>query len=142
MKVNIVYQSKYGNGKVCVDHLTEALKGQGNEVHVFSVLESDPRSLPEADLYVFSCPTHARSIPGKTKKFIKRAPVLGEGTRYTALTTYASKTFVLEQMDKLAGKKGWVKATDGLSLVVTSAKGPLEEGYQQKLDDFAARIGQ
>jgi flavodoxin len=71
MKINIVYESKYGNGKQCVDHLQNVIRKQGHDVATFSVRETKPDVLPPADLYVFSAPTQIGKPARKMRKFLK-----------------------------------------------------------------------
>jgi multimeric flavodoxin WrbA len=123
-----------------VEYLQDVLSNMGNDVETHYVRDTDPKSLAPADLFVLSAPTHARSIPGKMKKFMKKADSLGGGARYAAMTTFNDKSFVLEQMDKRLSSKGAVKAAEGIQIRVGGMKGPLEEGYQQKLDEFASRL--
>ena len=75
MKVSIAYESKYGNGKKCVDYLQNAITKKGHDVTTFSVREQDPKSLPNADLYIFSSPTQVGGPAGKMKKFLKNMPI-------------------------------------------------------------------
>ena len=141
MKVCIAYESKYGNGKKMMDHLQDALKGKGHEVQVCSVREIKPQALPQADLYVFSSPTHVGGPTGKMKKFLKKMEISQKGAKYALSTTHMdpnSKT--LEKMDALVQPKSMTKVTDGLQVKVAGMKGPLEEGWEQKVEAFASEL--
>ena len=141
MKVCIAYESKFGNGKKCVDYLHGAIIKKGHEVQTFSVREVKPNSLPQADLYIFSSPTHIGSPPGKIKKFLKKLEIKQEGAKYALITTHMDPNAkTLQKMEELIKPKGMTKVTDGLKIKVTGMKGPLEEGYEQKLEDFATKI--
>ena len=141
MKVCIAYMSKYGNGKKCVEHLQNTMTKHGHEVETHSVRDIKPNSLPQADLYVFSTPTHMGNASGKMKKFLKKLEIKPEGAKYALITTLMDpKTKSLQTMDELLKSTGMTKVSAGLKIKVGGMKGPLEEGYQQKLDEFASEI--
>jgi flavodoxin len=102
MKVFIAYESKFGNGKKCVDHLQSVIIKKGHEAHSFSVRDIKPSELPEADLYVFSSPTHVGGPPGKIKKFLKKMDVKAEGAKYALMTTHMDpNTKTLQKMEAI-----------------------------------------
>ena len=141
MKIYIAYESKYGNGRRCVEYLQNTLTKKGHDVKVSSIREIKSNILPEADLYIFSSPTHIGSIPRKMKKFLKKLEVKREGAKYALITTYLDpKTKTLQIMEDLLQPKGLNKVSDGLKIKVMSMKGPLEDDYEKKLDDFAKDI--
>jgi flavorubredoxin len=141
MKVHILYESKFGNGKKLVDYLENVISEKGHEVKSISLRDIKPKSLPQSDLYIFSSPTHVGSPPGIVKKFLKKMDVPGEGKKYALMATYMDpKTKTLEKMETLIQPKGMTKASDGIKIKVNGMKGPLEEGYKEKLDGFASKI--
>ena len=141
MKACIVYESKYGNGKKCVEHLQDIMSKTGHDVETFSVREVKPNELPQADIYVFSTPTQIGSPARKMKKFLKKLEVKQEGAKYALMTTHSSdKTNALQKMENFLQPIGMTKITDGLKIKVTGMKGPLESGYEEKLDAFAKDI--
>lgn len=140
MKVCIAYESKFGNGKKCVDYLHGTMIKRGHEVQTFSIREIKPNSLPQADLYVFSTPTHVGGPPGKTKKFLNKLDIK-QGAKYALMTTHMDPNAkTLQKMEGLLQPKRLTKTTDGLMIKVTGMKGPLEEGYEEKLEDFATKL--
>ena len=57
------------------------------------------------------------------------------------MTTYMDpKTKIIQKMDEILQTKGMTKVSDGLKIKVTGMKGPLEEDYKQKLEEFATEI--
>ncbi len=141
MKVYIAYESKYGNGKTCVEHLQAFMNKKGHDVEISSVREIKPKSLPGADLYIFSSPTHVGGPPGKMKKFLKNLEIKQKGAKYALITTCLDPNpKTLQIMEKLLQPTGMTKVTNGIKIKVTGMKGPLEEGYQKKLEDFATEI--
>lgn len=141
MKVCIAYESKYGNGKKCVEYLQDTMSKTGHDVETFSVRETQPELLPQADIYVFSAPTQIGSPARKMKKFLKKLDIKQEGAKYALMTTYLNpKATTLQKMENFLQPIGMTKITDGLKIKVTGMKGPLEEGYEKKLDAFANDI--
>lgn len=141
MKVCIAYESKFGNGKKCVDYLHGIFVKNGHEVETKSVKEIKPNSLPQADLYIFSSPTHVGGPPGKIKKFLKKLDVKQENAKYALIATHMDpNSKILQKMEKILEPKKMTKITEGLQIRVTGMKGPLEEGYEEKIDNFAKEI--
>ena len=141
MKICIAYESKFGNGKGCMEYLQSVMSKKGHDVEMFSVREREPTSLPPADLYIFSSPTQIGSPAGKMKKFLKKLEISQEGAKYALVVTHLNpKANTLEKMEKLLQPKEIIKVTDGLMIKVTGLKGPLESGYKEKLDTFAEDI--
>ena len=138
MKVCIAYESKYGNGQKCVEHLKDIISKKGHAVDLFSVRDVKPNELLQDDIYVFSAPTQIGSPARKMKKFLKKINITQEGAKYALITTHSSDTTeVLEKMEKLLQPTGMTKITDGLKIKVTGMKGPLGDSYEEKLETFA-----
>jgi menaquinone-dependent protoporphyrinogen IX oxidase len=142
MNVCIVYESKYGNGKKCMEYLQGVIRKKGHTVEMFSIHEKDPTSLPSADLYIFSSPTQIGSLAGKMKKFLKKLELPKVGVKYALVTTCMNppKTKSLRVMEKLLQSRDLSKVSDGLMIKVTGMSGPLESGFEEKLDAFANDI--
>ena len=87
MKVCIAYESKYGNGKKCMEYLQSVMSKKGHNVEMFSIHEKKPTSVPSANLYVFSSPTQIGGPAGKMKKFLKKMQITQEGAKYALVTT-------------------------------------------------------
>ncbi|MBC8387739.1 MAG: flavodoxin family protein [Actinobacteria bacterium] len=141
MKINITYTSKFGNGKKCVEELKGILEKKGQEVEVFSISETKPNKLPEADIYIFSSPVRMFVLPLKMRGFLKRFKPLKSDSKYALMTTYITQEpMAFAKMDKLLEGKGMKKVTTGFCAKVKEIKGPLEEGYRKKLEDFAEEL--
>jgi flavodoxin len=141
MKVCIAYESRFGNGKKLVEHMQRTISKKGHDVEIYSIRETKPDSLPNVDVYIFSSPTQIGGPPGKMKKFLKKLKINQEGARYALMETYMypeSKT--LQKMEEILQSKGMTKISDEVSIKVNGMKGPLEEGYEEKLEEFIKKI--
>ncbi|HEC76908.1 MAG TPA: hypothetical protein ENI33_06610 [Thermoplasmatales archaeon] len=141
MKVCIAYDSKYGNGKKCVEYLHHILNMRGHSSEIGHIDEM--HLLPEAEIYIFSSPTHMGSATRKMKKFLKN--INGkEGKEYALITTCIDLknpgTKTLTKMEYILNKKYMRKVCNGIKIKVNGMKGPLEENYKKKIEDFYSLI--
>ena len=156
MKIEYFHASKFGNGAMVAEEFNKQMAAKGVTVGVQHIREARPERLPTADLYVFSSPGRMGKPIGGMRRFLKKMR-LPAGTRYAILTTEMAP-----QPDKQTGRipteeeqARWQRVRpimnellQGAGLVtvaedkvhVTGLKGPLEEGWQQKVAAFAARI--
>jgi len=144
MNISIIYESKYGNGKQAMTYFGDCLKKKGNTVQLMSIHEMKPHLLPESDLYIFSAPNAFGKIVRSMRKFLEKIEIKNSSARYllvnTCLNPTSSQDRGLEQMEEILREKNITKLFEGLKLKVMAMKGPLEPGYEQKLDDLANRI--
>ncbi len=141
MKIIVIYESKFGNGKKLSEELVEILKGKGQESEAFSINNVKPKNLPAADIYVFSSPTRVFMLPIRMKLFIKRFIPKKAKAKYALMTTYMDpRVKALKAMDKLMRSKKMGKASNDFKVKVLDLKGPLEEGYRKGLEQFADNI--
>jgi hypothetical protein len=108
-----------------------------------------------ADLYLFSSPARFGRPIGSMRRFLKKVE-LPAGTKYAILTTEAAPhpgragrvpseeelakwTRVRPIMNEILQGKGLVEVA-GDTVRVSDVKGPLEEGWQDKVKAFVARI--
>jgi menaquinone-dependent protoporphyrinogen IX oxidase len=145
-KISISYLTKYGNNKEAMEQLSTLLRAKGHEVHLFDVSETGPEQVPLSDLYVFSSSTHIGGLPGKMNKFMNKFP--HKSGRYALSVTHMveksgpeknSGKVLMIMADDLK-EVGLTKAVDHLSLTVNGMKGPLEDGWQKKVETFAVSI--
>jgi len=157
MKIEYLHASKYGNGVMVAEEFSQQMAARGVTVDVHHIREVRPNELPPADLYLFSSPGRFGKPIGGMRRFLKRV-TLAAGTKYAILTTEAAPrpdkktgrvpTEEEEQargqrvrpiMNEILQGKGLVELAED-KVRVTGLKGPLEQGWQQKVEDFAARI--
>lgn len=158
MKIELYHASKYGNGARVAEEFRRLMAAKGVEVNVHHIKDVGPKELPPADLYVFGSPTHFGKATGGMVRFLKKAS-LPPGTKYAVFGTFSAarpdkKTGKMpseEEMDKLRRTipmideqlkaKGMVKVAEMKFFVnPETMKGPLEEGWQERVEAFVAQI--
>lgn len=156
MKIEYLHASKFGNGAMVAAEFSRQMAAKGVAVDVHHIRDARPEDLPPADLYLFSSPGRIGKPIGGMRRFLKKVG-LPAGTKYAVLTTEATpkpdkKTGRMPTEEELARyqrvrpiineilqDKGLVEVAED-KVCVTGIKGPLEEGWQQKVAAFAARI--
>jgi multimeric flavodoxin WrbA len=156
MNIAYYHASKFGNGAMVAEEFKKIMAARGVTVTVRHIRDANPRNLPAADLYVFSSPGRIGKPKGNARRFLRKV-TLEPGTRYAILTTQGAprpdkKTGklptqeeqdrwerVIPIMNELLEAKGMRKVAEG-AVLVTGMKGPLEEGWQNKVTAFADQI--
>jgi hypothetical protein len=156
MKIEYFHASVYGNGALVAEEFKNQMAARGATVATHHIRDVKPTEIPPADLYVFSSPGRmGRPIRGM-RRFLKKLQ-LPAGSKYAVLPTGLSpqpdkKTGrlptdeelgkcerVLPIMNEMLEGKGLVKVAEE-KVLVTGLKGPLEDGWQKKVEGFVARI--
>jgi hypothetical protein len=148
MRIEYVHASKFGHGAMVAEEFRKDMAARQVPVEVHHIRDVDPKQLPAADLYVFSSPGRFGKPIGEARRFLKKVD-LPAGTRYAVFTTEAGPQQATDEADKwqrvtpmmieLLDAKGLTKVAEGKACV-TGLKGPLEDGWQKKVEAFAARI--
>lgn len=156
MKIEYFHASKYGNGARVAEEFKRQMATKGVVVNVHHVREAKPKEMPTADLYLFSSPGRMGKPIGSMRRFLKKAK-LPSGTKYAILTTEAAsqpgkKTGqmpteeerakwqrIIPIMNEILQEKGLVNVAQG-KILVTGLKGPLEDGWQKKVEEFVLQI--
>lgn len=156
MRIEYYHASKWGNGEKVAKEFKKQMEAKGAKVNVHHVKESKAKEIPSADLYVFSSPGRMGGPRWCMKRFMKKAE-LPKGTRYAILTTEGApkpdpKTGkmpdpneiekwqrVIPKMAAILDKRGFVKVTEGKVLVM-DMKGPLEEGWEKKVEEVVKEV--
>jgi menaquinone-dependent protoporphyrinogen IX oxidase len=156
VKIEYMHASKFGNGAKVAEEFSRQMATKGVTVDVHHIRDARPGQLPPADLYLFSSPGRIGKPIGGMRRFLKKVG-LPAGTKYAVLTTEAAprpdkKTGKMPTEEELARYqrvrpimneilqgKGLVEVTED-KILVTGVRGPLEDGWQQKVAAFAARI--
>jgi menaquinone-dependent protoporphyrinogen IX oxidase len=156
VKIEYVHASRYGNGVMVAEEFRDQMAPRSVEVDVHSIHDVGPDRLPQADLYLFSSPGRYGNCTRQMRRFLRKVE-LPAGTRYAILTTelpprpdkktgkmptdreIARWQHVSRDMNEVLVGKGLVEVTED-KVFVTGLKGPLEEGWRNKVRAFAERI--
>lgn len=159
MNIEYLHASKFGNGAAVAAEFQKQMTDRGIDVDIHHIRQVKPAELPRADLYVFSSPGRFGKPIRGVRRFLRKVS-LPAGTRYAILTTEAGpkpdkKTGRMpteEEMAQLAKyqrvrpimneilqAKGLVSVAED-KIYVTGLKGPLEEGWHDKVSAFVGRI--
>ncbi len=156
MKIEYLHASKYGNGAMVAEEFSKQMAAKGVAVGIHHISAVSPKELPPADLYLFSSPGRMGRPIGGMRRFMKKVG-LPAGTKYAILTTeiapqpdhrtgrvpseqeMAKWQRVRPIMNEILQGRGLAGVAE-CKVVVTGVKGPLEEGWQRKVEAFAARI--
>jgi hypothetical protein len=156
LRIEYFHHSVFGNGALVAEEFKKLMVARGATVNVHHIREVRPTELPPADLYLFSSPGR-RGKPIKGMRRFLEEIALPAGTKYAILPTelaphpnkmtrrmpteaeLAKWQRVRPTMNEILEGKGLVKVAEDVVLV-TRIKGPLEEGWQEKVEAFAARI--
>ena len=141
MKYNIIYWSRFGNGKKIVDYLEKKLKDKKAEVEVLKTTNTDPTSLPKADVYVFSAPAEAFNLQRNMRSFMKNLKDM-DGKKYGIINTHGMDRNRLGKMEKLLNKKNMEKLASVDFKVGKEANtgNGLLDGWEAKIDEFANKL--
>ena len=134
------------------------MEAKGHQMNVHHIDESRPKELTLADIYVFGSPTRFGGPIGSMRRFIKKVS-LPPGTKYAIFATRGDavpdkKTGrmpreeelnrlrkTIPALDEILKEKGLVKIADKVFLVsAETMKGPLKEGWQGKVEEFATAM--
>ncbi len=78
---------------------------------------------------------------GKVKKLLKKMEIPQKDAKYALTATHQEPTAqTVKKMDAIIKPKGLTKAAEGLQVLVMGTKGPLEEGWDQKVETFASEL--
>ncbi len=155
MTIEYFHASKYGNGAKVAEEFKKQMAGKGSAVNVHHVRDAKPKEMPPADLYLFSSPGRFGKPIGDMRNFLKDAR-LPSGTKCAILTTELAPRpdksgrlpseeelgkcqRIIPVMNQMLQEKGMVNVAQG-KILVTGLKGPLEEGWQKKVEVFATQI--
>ncbi len=158
MKIEYFHASKFGNGAMVAEEFKKLMAAKGITVNVHHIRDARPKEIMPADLYVFSSPGRFGKPISSMRRFLKKAQ-LPPGTKYAILTTesppvpdkktgklpteeeFSKYERVRPIMNELLQTKGFKKVAEGNVYVnPNTMKGPLEEGWQKKVETFVTQI--
>ena len=153
--IEYFHASEYGNGAKVAEEFKRQMAARGITVNVHHIRDARPHEMPPARLYLFSSPGRWGKPIGNMRSFLKKA-ILPTGTKYALLSTeiapkpdrngrvpteeeQARWQRIIPIMNEILQEKGLVRVAQG-KVLVTGLMGPLEEGWQEKVEAFASRI--
>jgi menaquinone-dependent protoporphyrinogen IX oxidase len=157
MNIEYFHASRFGNGARVAAEFARRMAARGVTVSVHHIRDARPEALPAADLYVFSSPGQWGKPIRRVRRFLSQI-ILPAGTPYALLTTemgppkpdkttgrvpteeeIAKYQRVRPIINELLQAAGLVRVAEE-KVYVTGVKGPLEDGWQDKVEAFAARL--
>ncbi|UCE81155.1 MAG: flavodoxin family protein [Methanobacteriota archaeon] len=144
--VSIVVESKYGNTAKVAEAVAKGLTDSGiSEVVVNGIREIDAEEVARADVILIGSPNHVGGPTRTVKKLIRAISKRDLSRKSVAFfDTYLNKDFgkaVGKMEAEMASRNPKANLiTPGLSLRVTSMKGPLAEGELDKGVEFGRAI--
>lgn len=154
MIIEYYHASKYGNGVRVAEEFCRLMAARGVVVNIHHVKKVKPKEIAPADLYVFSSPGRFGKPIGDIRGFLGKAQ-FAPGTRCAVLTTEmalqpdkktgkvstedGASQKVLPAMRETLQAKG-LKEVAEMRVYVLGTKGPLEDGWQSKVEAFAQMI--
>lgn len=156
MKIEYLHASRFGNGATVAAEFKRQMEAKGVVVGVHHIRELKPGELAPADLYLFSSPGRFGKPIRSMRRFLKKLK-LPAGTSYAILTTEAESKPDKETgrvpsdeelakyqrvrpiMNELLQASGLVKVAEE-RIFVTGLKGPLEEGWERKVEAFVLAL--
>jgi len=153
MRIELYHASKFGNGAMVAEEFKRLMAGKGIAVNTRHIRDASPKAIPPADLYVFSSPGRMGKPIRGMRSFLKRLKVQS-GSRFALLATEMNPKpdkgtgtipkeeelgrcqRVLPMMRATLEAKGLKQVADG-KIYVIGIKGPLEEGWREKVEAFA-----
>ncbi len=145
MRVSIVFQSTHGNNRSIANHIRNAMVLLGHDVEAHNVHDVTPQEVAGSDLLVFCAPTHIQRAPRKIRSFLRKLAKNGFYGNFALVATRLPDTprlpraRTLDMMEEsLDGSGG--RVVGKLELLSEDMRGPLEEGWEEKLDSFLAGV--
>ena len=155
IRIEYFHASKFGNGAQVAEEFKRLMREKVDVVEVRHIREAKPKDIPPADLYVFSSPGRMGRPTGSMRRFLKKAS-LPPGAKYAILTTEMAPTpdkngkmptpeetakwqRIRPIMTELLEPKHLTKVAEA-SVEVETMRGPLEDHWHRKVEDFADTV--
>lgn len=141
MTISIIYYTRFGNNAEVAERLSDELEARGHGVSIHPINEARPSEIPSSDLYIIGSPTQIGSMPIKVSRFLKRMKIKS-GSRYAVYNTYAeANSGAAAKITGIMNDQDAVQDSEPLLLAVKDLKGPLEDGWEEKLKLWAEKVG-
>jgi flavorubredoxin len=142
MKVLVMHDSRFGNGKKVADAIAEGLRETGADPVVADALEARKLDLPSFGAFVLGAPIRIGTPTWRAGGTLKRIARACRGGLTVAFVTQADpKLWGLPRWETMVSAAGLRKLMDGRGFHVKDLKGPLDEGELPKAREFGTEIG-
>ncbi len=156
MIIEYYHASRFGNGAKVAEEFRRRSALLGATVNVHHIRDANPKQMPQADLYVFSSPGQWGKPIKKVRRFLGELK-LPAGTKCAVLTTelaprpdketgalpteeeQAKWQRVRPIINELLQTAGLTKIAED-RILVTAIRGPLEDGWESKVQTFAEQV--
>ncbi len=156
MKIEYFHGSVYGNGAMIAEEFKKQMNEKGITVNIHNIKNVKPKEIPNADLYLFGSPGRFGKPARNMQNFLKKANLV-QGSKYAVIVTELNPSpdsssiripteenagmcqQVIPLINKTLNERGLVKMAEG-KVFVTGIRGPLEDGWQKIVEEFASRI--
>ena len=156
MNIEYFHASRFGNGAKVAEEFRRQAALLGATVNVHHIRDADPKKLDSADLYVFSSPGRWGKPIKRVRRFLSELD-LPVGTSCAVLTTELAPrpdkttgTLPTEEeqakwqrvrpiINELLENVGLTRVAED-RILVTEIKGPLEDGWEAKVQSFAEQV--
>jgi len=140
MNICIIYETRFGNNSKIADRLMQILGNLGHNAARHLVSESEPEVIPEADLYIIGSPTQIGTLPLRIDRFLRNLELPDE-SRFAVFTTGVGSTSdTAEKIASILINRGGEETAGPLRLGVKDLRGPLEEGWETKLEKWSSAL--
>lgn len=143
-KALVVYYSVYGNTEKIARALATGVESAGIDVEVTSIDRVAFDKLTQYDLFAVGAPTHTMRIAKPMAEFLdKMKNVNSKGKKGFAFDTklkFPLAGSAGKGIEKRLKKMGITIVKPHVSVIVQDAKGPLEEGAEEKFKQIGAEL--
>ena len=141
MKVLVMHDSRYGNGKQVAEAIAEGLREAGHEVQVVGAAEVRELDISAFGAFVLGSPIRIGSPTWRAGGALKRVGKACSGKYCVAFVTQADpKLWGLPRWEARLAASGLLKLMDGKGFHVKDVKGPLDDGELPRAKEFGKHI--
>jgi flavorubredoxin len=141
MKVLVMHDSRYGNGKQVAEAIAEGLREGGQDAQVAGAGEVKELDLSTFGAFVLGTPIRVGSPTWRAGGALKRLGKMCRGRNCVAFVTQADpKMWGLPRWEARVAAAGLAKLMEGKGFHVMAPRGPLEDGELPKAKEFGKEI--
>jgi len=145
MKILIVHDSRFGNGKSIANAIADGIKARSVQADVAHVSELDGMDLGSYKGLVLGWPVHIGGATSASKKATEKLGLRCADRMFTTFSTSLSISGGIRSQVKMISKAkdcGLRYAMDGAAFRVKGFKGPLYDGELERALEFGRSVGE